>query len=194
MVIRLGKLEFDGPAEEALALHHELMVAEHAEETGGLAVSILRREFLTSSGPSFHAQTGELATYSATIRFEREVASPRFHFDVFTEEGSQAYSITSAAPKDRVVFSSGDVIEVRIPIRVNLVSGTYRLRLTAYDEFARDVLAHDSEGLAIYVRGEVGRTGVADLDASIEVDGSEMSNYGSLLIGRGESVKAPPAS
>jgi ABC-type Fe3+/spermidine/putrescine transport system ATPase subunit len=183
VLIRGGRVAFDGPAEETLALHHKLMTADYAEEIGGVAVKILERELLGTEGNSHNPRVGELVTYKARLRFEMPVVSPRIHFQVFTERGTRAYGIVSATQKhDKTTFQPGDEVGVEIPFRVQLISGTYRLELTVLDDPGREILAHDAHGLLIYVSGRLGSSGVADLSGSIKLGGRDLTDHASLLI------------
>lgn len=183
LLIREGRLEFDGRTEETIARHHELMSLDHAAVSGGHSVTILDRQLLGPQGPTHHPGADEPLTYRCRIRFEQQVDTPQIHFSVFSEDGTTAYSLASALQRQGRVFEPGDVTTVEVDFRSRLCPGTYRIDMVVYDRNVREVLAQDSPGIMIYALGRPGTSGVADLEGSIAVDGCTVTEFGDLLMG-----------
>lgn len=183
LLLRKGQLEFDGATEDTLAMHHRLMTEDHAEDSGGVTITVEDRDLYGPEGPTHQPRTGDQVTYRATLSFAQFVESPIVFFQVFSEEGTIAYSLVSAMGRDGISFGPGDTTTVEIPFTVRLVSGTFRLAMTVMDQHGREELAHDSPGLLIYVRGVFGAQGIADLGASVSIGGVDVTEHPSLLIG-----------
>jgi hypothetical protein len=182
VLIRRGSLEFDGPTEATIARHHELMSEDRAFEAGGTAISILERELIGPSGPTHHPGNDEPLVYRCRIRFEQRVDTPQVHFEVLSEDGTRAYSITSGLQRQGTVFGPGDEARIEIPFRSALGAGTFRIITMILDKDLRDVLAQDAPGMLIYSLGRPGAGGVADLAGSISMNGEPLTDFGDLLM------------
>lgn len=183
LLIRGGRLEFDGRTEDTIARHHQLMTEEHAARTGGASVTILDRQLLGPDGPTFHPGADEQLTYRCRLRFDRPVDTPQVHFSVFASDGTVAYSLTSALQRESHVYDAGEVATVEVDFRSSLNSGTYRIETVVYDRGLQDVLASDAPGITIFALGRPGVGGIADLAGSMTVNGASVTDFGDLAIG-----------
>lgn len=183
ILLRRGRLEFDGTAEEAIARHHELLTGEQGSTTAGPAATILERVLEGPAGPTHHPGLGDEVTYRLRVMFAARVDTPQVHFEVVTQSGVVAYEIYSSVGRDGQVFEAGEVVEVAVRFRIRLGGGTYRLCTRITDSNFREMYAVDPQGLLMYVVVRPGRAGIADLDASIALDGVTVSDNDSILIG-----------
>lgn len=182
LLISHGELQIDGDTEMAIARYHELMSAPSSEEGDTQAtVRLVDRELVGDGGPVHHAEKDSRLAYRATMQFREHVESPLFHFQVFAANGAVAYSlVTTAESAPPRHYSPGETATVTIPFEARLGGGTYRLDLRVVDMDGRQTLAH-AGNFMMYVPPSVGIGGVADLRATIEVDGVSHTEHQDLM-------------
>jgi ABC-2 type transport system ATP-binding protein len=184
VLVHKGRLEFDGPTEDTIGRHHELLTVEHADGEGGHAVEVLDRILIGESGPTHHPGNGEKLVYRCRMRFHRHTDTPQVHFEVKSDDGTIAYSLLSHLGRDRVVVSAGALVELEIGFECRLGPGTYRIQLTVTDRSLREMLAHDAPGYMIFVASQPGRGGIADLSGRMSIDGSVVTDIGDVSLHR----------
>jgi lipopolysaccharide transport system ATP-binding protein len=182
LLFRKGRLELDGTSEEAIARHHELMSTESEEIDGAAAATVEDVYLVGPKGRTHHPDAGDSVEYFATVRFRRPVDSPTLLLQIYNETGVLAYSMCTKLGQTWRQFDEGDTFEVRIPFQAALGGGSYRLCIYVFDRDGRDSLGQDSPGLLMYVAPRIGAGGLADLQASIEIDNEPMSDFDSLLL------------
>jgi ABC-type polysaccharide/polyol phosphate transport system ATPase subunit len=188
MLINKGHLEFDGPTEDAIARHHELMTTEPADGEAGAVVAILSRELLGADGfPTHHPAQDERVRYRVTVRFDRETDSPQMYARVMSEAGILVYEITSVLDRDGRVYQSGDTATYEMSFIPRLGAGTYRIMLAVTDRHGREPFAYDAGGFVFYISPHPGVGGVVDLSASLTIDGVDASDWGELMMSGGVS-------
>jgi lipopolysaccharide transport system ATP-binding protein len=190
LLIRRGRLEFDGDTETAISRHHELLSMDAADrrggdEGGGSGVTVVSRELVGPHGPTNHPDQEDLLVYLVKVRFDRRVESPHFAFQVITEVGTLAYGMQTTIGKPWQVFEAGETAEVEVVFRPRLGGGTYRLTLVVTDLKGADVLHQDPNGLMMYIAPKLGTTGFADLEATIAVGELDMTSHQSVMLGNG---------
>lgn len=183
LLIRRGEVESDGPTEQTISRYHELLSEIDADnQIGGQAARIVDRSVRNEEGPIHQALTGEPVTYSAQICFDEDVIDPQVHFQVVAETGVVVYTISSNFDEKGRRYPRGGVANLEIPLNLRLAGGTYRLELFVMDATGRRALVVDSPGLAVYVSLRPGRGGLADLDGTINIDGTDVSQFPELLL------------
>jgi ABC-type polysaccharide/polyol phosphate transport system ATPase subunit len=199
LVIRRGRLEFDGDVEMAISRHHELMSTDGAggeNDVIGLgpgSVTIIERQLLGPNGPTNHPHQDDHVTYRVRLRFNKPVSSPQIVFQVLSEVGTLAYSMQTRIGEDWLDFAAGEMTDVVVPFRPRLGGGTYRLSLVVTDREARERLESDPTGLLMYLAPRLGTAGTADLEATITVDGRHLTDHKDLLIGARQPPDPPSA-
>lgn len=183
ILIRQGRLELDGSAENVIARHHELMSRGAADDgTTEAPVDMVSRSLEGAGGPTHHPEPGEMLRYRVTYRFNRSVDSPQFFFRVTSDEGLICYQVETVTRRQWREVKAGEELEVEIAFQARLGGGTFHLGMIVSDCQASRVLNSDLPGLAIYIVPRVGTIGTSDLDASISVSGVSLSDHGSVLI------------
>ena len=194
VLIRNGRMEFDGSAEAAIARHHELLsVDQHglarsspaavaAADTRETPLIVTSRQLGTSDGPTHHPEPGDLVRYRVGLLFNQPVDSPHFEFRVTSEEGIPCYSMQTRVGEDWQRFEPGDRTEIDVSFHARLGGGTYRLTVIVSDRQARHVLLMDPTGVVMYLAPRLGSGGFADLEASISASGTDLTRHESLLI------------
>ncbi|MGI8492580.1 MAG: ABC transporter ATP-binding protein [Acidimicrobiales bacterium] len=194
LLIRRGRLAFDGTAEAAIARHHELLsldlhdlAALDPMDSGagvepGLPVEMTSRRLEADDRASHHPEPGDLIHYRVGLRFNEPVDSPHFVFRVTSEDGIPCYMMQSRIGQDWQQFMVGEETEVDVMFYARLGGGSYRLSLTVADRYGRRVLASDPTGAVMYLAPRLGSGGYADLEASISASGTELTRHESLLI------------
>lgn len=189
LLIRRGEVEFDGPTEQTIARYHELLSETDADnQVSSQAARILDRAVRKNGEVVHQAESGERVTYSAHVCFDEDVIDPQVHFQVVAETGVVVYTISSNFDEKGRQYPRGGTATVEIPLHLRLAGGTYRLELFVMDASGRRALVIDSPGLAIYVSLRTGRGGLADLDGTISIDGSDVSQFPELLLSSGSDL------
>lgn len=186
LLIDKGRLVHDGPTEDTIARHHELLTAEHSSDDGGVAVAIRDRSLSGPSGPTHHPLNGDRLTYRCRLHFRRAVDTPQVQFQVVSGDGTVAYSLTSHLGREATEIGAGETIEVEIGFDCRLGAGTYRIEVLVTNRTLREILAHDSPGLMFFCLGVAGRGGIADLSGDMTIDGKVASEIGDV------SLRIPP--
>lgn len=188
LLLRKGRLVYDGDTETAISRHHELLSADAddhdgvtREETSG-PVTIVERELIGPRGPTNHPDQDDVVTYRVRMLFHREVESPQLMFQVITEVGTLAYSMQTTIGRKWRRFAAGETAEAEVVFRPRLGGGTYRLAMIVTDENAAEVLFHDPTGLLMYMAPKLGTMGFAELGASIAVADDDLTAHESLLL------------
>lgn len=184
VLINDGRIVFDGPTETTIARHHELLTREHTTPDGTAAVTIDDRRLVGPDGPTHHPSPGERLVYSCRLQFHRPVDTPQVHFEISTEDGAVAYSLTSDLGRDTARCEAGDTMVVEISFDCRLGAGTYRLQLSVTDRRLRDLLAHDAPGFMFFVAAQPGRGGIADLAGDMTIDGRRVTDIDPVTLHR----------
>jgi ABC-type polysaccharide/polyol phosphate transport system ATPase subunit len=203
VLIRHGRLEFDGPSEEAISHHHHLLSVDSRELDGDTpgpadpsidhpAASVAWRRMSTPRGENHHPEPGEAVHIEVGIRFHAVVEHPNTTFRVTSEEGIVCYSMQTRLGQEWRTFQPGDEAEVAVDFTARLGGGTYRLTLTVTDRKGLDVVVNDPTGVVMYVAPRLGSGGFADLEASVSSGGFDLTQHDPLLIhGTPEPGTAP---
>jgi ABC-type polysaccharide/polyol phosphate transport system ATPase subunit len=184
LVLRKGRLEFDGNTEKAVAKHYELLSVDSASDQGPAeqgSVIVVDRELIGPAGPTHHPGKDDVVTFRCTLRFARTVDSPQVWFQVLDESAMLVYSMHTEITRRWRSFSPGETTEVEVAFRPRLGGGTYRLGVVVTDCEGRTVLGSDPVGTMMYLVPRLGAEGAAELEADISVDGHELSDHASLM-------------
>ena len=192
LLIRQGRLEFDGDAETAVARHHELLSLDaqvdgvSGDHTPGVVVggvTKVHQEVVGVDGSAQHAHQDEPLLLRQRWRFEREVDSPQIYFSVLADNGILVYEMKTAIGRPYRSVRAGEEVDVEIAFTPRLGGGTFRLLTVMTDVNGRDVLHRDHGGHLLYLAPRLGSAGFADLDATIRIDGDLMTDHASLQLG-----------
>ncbi len=174
LVIHRGRLVFDGPTDEAIALHCASMSSSDALVLGAHGIEVLDRRLVGASGRLHHAAYDEPMELQLRLRFQREVHEPSLTFAMTTDTGLPATSHTSRLGPSGCRFRSGDEALVKIGFQARLGGGNYELTVRIHDHDGHVVGVCD--GVILFVTGRTGSVGIIDLRAQIEVDGVDRSD------------------
>jgi ABC-2 type transport system ATP-binding protein len=188
LVLHHGRLEFDGATESAIARYHELL-AGGDDERAEASVQVVDRSLLADGELPDALDQDRLLTYSMTLRFHRPVDSPQLYFRVLAEDGTVAYSMQTAFDRWRS-FSEGEEATMRVAFRPRFGGGgTFRIAMVVTDQDGADVLLHDQNGPSFYVPPRFGVSGVADLGATIAIDGERRTDHRPLRLDASSRVE-----
>ena len=192
VLFRHGQLEFDGASEAAIARHHELLAHDAAVDAGASddadgatsrrLVTILKRELVGVDGPPMTITHESELAFHVRLRFEQPAESPQLAFNVMNEVGQLAYGRFTAIGTSWRQLRAGEEVDVIVRFRPRLAGGTYRLSTPVYDTACRVMLAADDEGMLFHMPPRLGTLGIADLEATIVIDGEVRSEYDSPLL------------
>ncbi len=180
VLLRQGRVELDGDVEDVIARHHALLSEDDGQAgVSGLAgaVSVVARQLIGPDGATDHLPPGVPAAVTARLRFDAPTDSPQVHFTVLAEDGTVVYEMRSVLNRQHRVYQAGEEAQVEIAFTPQLAGGSFRLLLTVSSRDGRQVLHRDETGLFVYVPPPLGSSGVADLAATIRLDGELLSDY-----------------
>jgi lipopolysaccharide transport system ATP-binding protein len=189
LLLRHGRLELDADVETVIGRHHELLSLgegpnEHghrAEQAEAGSVTLLSSELRNSAGDQANQLArGVPASVHARVRFNAPVDSPLVHLTVLTEDGTVAYEMRSEINRRHRKLKAGTESDVDIDFTPHVAGGTFRFILTITSVDNRTVLYRDQQGLLAYVTPALGSSGVADMQATICLDGDLLNDYPEL--------------
>jgi ABC-type polysaccharide/polyol phosphate transport system ATPase subunit len=182
ILLHRGQVELDGPADLSIGRYHELLNLDDDLDAGA-QVRVLDRELLVDGDPAHAIDHDAIATYRTTLRFEKEIDGPQLVFGVVTEDGSVAYARHTTIGDGWRSFSAGEEARVEVTFGARLGGGgTFRIMVSVTDDAGKDILFQDRAGPSFYVPPRLGVSGVADLDASIAVDGVDRTAHTPLRL------------
>ncbi len=188
LLLRHGRLELDGDVETVIGRHHELLSLgegpnEHGHAIDGAqagSVSLLSCDLHDEHGKTNQLFRGVPASLHARLRFDAPVDSPQVHLTVLTEDGSVAYEMRSVINRRHRRFAAGAEADVEVQLTPHLAGGSFRFVLTVTSIDGRTILFRNHPGLLAYVTPALGSSGVADLEATILLDGDPLDDYDNL--------------
>lgn len=184
IVMHGGHKVFDGGAEEAVSLHHELLGQTAAGAMVGTALEVLERDLVDTLGrPPVELEQGQRYTLRYRVRFLADIDSPQAYLTVTSAEGVMAYHMISAVGRPYRRFAAGEETTLELGFTANVAGGTYRLAGEIRSIDGAQVLWTDTTGLLAYRPPALGSVGVAELDASITIGGQVINEHGSLVLG-----------
>jgi ABC-type polysaccharide/polyol phosphate transport system ATPase subunit len=192
IVMRHGRVEYDGETESAIALHHDLLSREAEDAPGGSnqigevgGVSLLNRELHGPDGVVTSPEAHVPHTLRVRVRFDRDIDSPRVVFDILAEDGTLAYHHHAEYGQTYRHFRAGEEAEIDIAFTPRLGGGTYRLMVILTSTDGRQVLYRDLTGMYVYIAPPLGSGGIADCSAEITIEGSYLSDHKPMLLSGG---------
>ena len=181
IVLKDGRLDFDGDTEGAIARHTELLWEADGPErhlepgqqlSGGARV--VERTLIGPDGPTRTLQRGDPYTVRTRVQFDRPVDSPMVGFTVYAPSGQIAFAIQSPMETEHRSFLAGDEVEVELAFEGRLLGGDYRVTSFVSTRDGRDILLADEVGLVMHVPQVPWAQGVVDLGAVVRVDGQTL--------------------
>jgi hypothetical protein len=106
-----------------------------------------------------------------------------FGMNVLGQDGRAAYGVHSPVGMKHRVFRAGEETEVEFRLMNRLGGGSYRATTAVISADARETLAEEATGIMFYVEPVAHSYGAADLSGIVAVDGEELREDRSFLIG-----------
>jgi lipopolysaccharide transport system ATP-binding protein len=180
VVLRHGRVEFDGAVEDAIARHHQILTEEgeahhrvgEQHYVGGVVVE--ERELLGPDGPAHYVEPGAPMRLRVKARFERETDSPMFGFQIVATDGTVVSRVFSPIRLVHRRFAAGQDVLVELRFTARLAGGTYRIAESMATADGLGVLYNSPAPMTFEVGTRHGTYGIADLDAVVSVDGVEL--------------------
>jgi lipopolysaccharide transport system ATP-binding protein len=167
VVMRQGRIEYDGDIEQAIALHQG-RAANGLQPEGETPVEFVACRFGDEDGEWRHAARDELVELNLRLRFHRRVEDPVIAVGAITEMGLFAGFDSTPQGGSWRTFEPGEEANVHITFPVQLGGGTYRLVVDLKDGLGGERLAR-SDDLILKVREREGSSGLVDVCAQIDV-------------------------
>jgi ABC-type polysaccharide/polyol phosphate transport system ATPase subunit len=190
ILFRKGSIEFDGPSEAAIARHFALLGAREDGGEDDADITVLSRALQGVEGADHHANYDQLVEMHVRLRFNREMESPHFRFQIQSESGLLLSTTQSTVGAKWRRFAAGEETEVKISFRSRFGGGSYRLVTIVTESDGATPVLRD-EGLVLYIAPRVGAFGFADPLATIDVDGDDRTAHESMSLGGTSPAAAP---
>jgi ABC-type polysaccharide/polyol phosphate transport system ATPase subunit len=169
ILIRRGRLQYDGDVEGAIAAHESLFEQDHGASEGLGVVEFIDQRLIGGHGDGHHANYDDSLEFAVRLRFFERVEDPLIAFGAVTTTGLfGGYSTTQAGQAWRK-FEPGDEAELRIAFAARMGAGSYRLVLDVRTRDGGRMLARTDDQLLTVV-GRPGVSGLADVGARIKLD------------------------
>ena len=180
VLLRKGRIEFDGDIEQAIGLHCAQMSSSDDPSTPRTVVDIVERSLSGEDGDGHHASYDSQLELNLRLRFHRRLTGCSLEFRVVADTGLQVTSHAEALVSGDGPFLPREEMPVRIRFRARLGGGNYELgvRILGPDG---EILG-TTEGLILFVAGRPDSMGPVDLRASIEVDGVNRTDFRESLL------------
>jgi ABC-type polysaccharide/polyol phosphate transport system ATPase subunit len=169
VVVNAGRPVFDGAPTEAIAIYHRLLRESQRIGDGRDApVRILSFDLLTPDGaPTADVTVGDVVTFRAHVRFERDVEDPSLGVWIATESGTGIYG-ENAFGTATGRFEAGSEAYCDVRTKLTLASGNYIAG--AGLRFGRETFEHvPSPELSFSVAGRPSVQGVVDLNGVFDM-------------------------
>ena len=156
MVMRSGRLVFDGEPEEAIALHLSLLSKDaqaHDQQSSGQrasAVTLVERELTSPAGETATISAGTPLRFRMRVRFEEPADSPIFHFQIHAQNGTLAYATQNPLLHRYGTYATGDEVEAALDFTARLLGGSYRLSVHVLSNDGSQLLYSD-RGMLFFV-------------------------------------------
>jgi ABC-type polysaccharide/polyol phosphate transport system ATPase subunit len=170
VVMRRGRVEYDGDIEEAIALHQGRATGS-ADLTADAPAEFVACGFESGVGEWRHAAHDELVELNLRLRFHRRVEDPVITVGAITAMGLFAGFDSTIQGGSWRTFEPGEEVDVHITFPVRVAGGTYRLIVDLKDGSGTERLARNDE-LILKVTEREGSSGLVDVCAEIELDES----------------------
>ena len=168
VLIRGGRVEYNGEIEDAITLHERSSVRHHRSATEAV-VEFLDARFLASGQRSIHVGYDDLVELEVRARFHQQIDDPAVTIGVITNSGLFGGFNTTRTDHGWRTFTPGQESTIRISFRARLAGGAYRLLIDVKDRTGADRLALCDE-LILTVSERAGSAGIVDVGADIELD------------------------
>ncbi len=167
ILIRHGKLVYDGEVEHAIAMHESLLAG--GEEAGRGPVEIIEERLVGPRGPVAHAAYDDPLELRLRLRFHARVDDPQIAFGSITTDGRFGGASATAPGERWRTFEPGEEADVAIGFRARMGPDRYRLPVEVKRRDGGKVLCR-SDGVVLTVTGAGDATGLADVAARFALE------------------------
>ncbi|HZQ83516.1 MAG TPA: ABC transporter ATP-binding protein [Acidimicrobiales bacterium] len=196
IVLGHGRVEFDGPVEDAIARHHQLLGQQLGRESGGGprpsavgevrqvgGVTVSERALLAQDGPAHYVESGAALRLRLRVRFDRPAAHPRFTFTIRSADGSLAARVNTPLELAHRSFEAGQDVLVELQFVARLGGGTYFVEESVTTSDGLGVLSEQARPIPFEVGPRPGAQGIADVEGVITLDGVAVRDQRSFGLG-----------
>lgn len=167
VLIRGGRIEYNGEIENAIALHERSLVRKSSSASESI-VEFLDARFLASGRQAVQVAYDDPVEVELRVRFHQRVDDPVFTLGVITNGGLfGGFNTTRTGPGWRT-FHPGQETAIRLSFPARLAGGAYRLLVDVKDQTGDDRLALNDE-LILTVAERPESAGIVDLCADIQL-------------------------
>ena len=185
IVIHDGEMKFDGDTSEAISLYHDLLalprqgMEDEVDETApvplaDIAGEVVHYELIGADGQSRkHVNTGETATFSMKVKFDRDVDDPIATFTIYNSAGVRVYR-TGTSWRSEHHFKAGETATFDFLLQMWLATDSFTAEMTVINSLGQ-LLVGLVDPILFYVAGPQDVAGIIDLNAVLTVNGEATS-------------------
>ena len=165
VLLRRGRMVFDGDVEQAIALHLQAGAGPDASARLGSTVEFVERRLIGGDGEG-NIRYDDRMQLRLRLRFHERVEDPQICFGSMTSGGVFGGVAATQAGQRWRTFEAGEEAELKIAFNARLGAASYRLVVDVKDRDGGRLLARDDQ-IALTVAGRPGASGLADVGATI---------------------------
>ncbi len=167
IVVRHGRVQYDGPIEEAIARHSAMVLSEDPSWAGAVDFGDVR--LTAGNGGSDPVQYDEPIEVALRLCFHRVVEDPVIAVGLVTTDGVfGGFNATPPGQRWRT-FAAGEEAVLRIIFPARLPGGEYRIAIDVKERNGVRALAR-TDNLVFTVADRNGSNGLVDLHPYVELD------------------------
>ena len=177
VLLDAGAIVVDGSVEDVIARHHALLSDQGGASTAELAGGDARITYRELLGPDGRAGLvpGQRGRLRCRIAFDAPADGPELHLRVVAEDRSLVYEARSGIARGRV--AAGTETDAEVSFTTNLNGGSFRFLLAVTAADGSHTMHEDRNGTLVYLTPVLGTSGVADLDATVTLDGEVLTDH-----------------
>ncbi len=180
ILIRHGKLVYDGEVEHAIAMHLKALSHLDDAEQRGTKIEFTRQTLTGGEGDGHHADYDDPLELTLGLRFREPVPQVEVLLSMESEAGFPVLADTRRLDPGGAGFTSGEEATLRIGFRARLGGGSYRVTVSLRRPNG-ELLGAST--VMLFVAGRPGSVGAVELLTSFSVDGVDRTDTRTLLLG-----------
>lgn len=180
LVMAHGVVVYDGDAESAIGVHHELLEAEARDGSGPRkpgevrhvkGVSVVQRALEGPVGQARIVTPGAPLTLRLRLAFDRPIVDPGYRVMIHDESGTLVYATQTPVSVSHRTFAAGEESEIELRFVAQLEGGTYRMDFAVTSADGATLYCRESPCAQFFVDPGSWTHGIAKLDGTFLVDG-----------------------
>lgn len=170
VLIRQGRVEFEGQPDDVIARHVELMSSDVKATGGSDRATVLEGRLVAGDSPGGYASHNQRVEVHLRLRFLVRIGAPEILLRVFTETGMLVCVHACPPVPNRSGFEAGEESEINIAFHAALGGGVYKVVVEIQESSSAEPVLRTG-GFPLYVAPRSRSLGLADVRPTFVVSG-----------------------